>query len=352
MSSTSPTAAMGSETPVFALPSLTNTYGALLISSFLGLGLYGFTINQTYRYYRLFPTDFVWHRLLVPAIFIADTFHSVTLIHICYHYLVQNYFDPFALLVGVWSIKIMPLTTGIVVLLCQTFYTRRIFLVDKRYRWIVFVIVILMLVELACIIGATYFGLKVTTFEEFSPYLWLDSGSFSIATVTDLVLMIVFVVILRSSKTAFRDTRRGLDTLARYAVVATLLNTALTLAAFISSITSKQSFIYMAMAIPTTKIYTNGVLAFLNLRPSLAENTLGVRTPTFSMSNLKRVFRSGASGSAGSGDHTQPPHLSSVVLDIKMQTELRADSSSALDEGGARADGPSAKHPPVNSGVK
>ncbi|TFK91563.1 hypothetical protein K466DRAFT_595988 [Polyporus arcularius HHB13444] len=303
---------------------------------------------------------------------IADTFHTVTLVHICYHYLVQNYFNPLALLAGVWSIKvfhimvlpmtlvadivaglpcdrkIMPLTTGIVTLLCQTFYTRRIFLVNKRYRWIVFVIVILMLVELASIISATYFGLSVTFFEEFSPYLWLDTGSFSIATVADLVLMIVFVVIVRSSKTAFRDTRRGLDTLARYTVVATLLNTALTLAAAISSITSKQSFIYMAMAIPTTKIYANGVLAFLNLRPSLAETTLGVRTPTFSMSNLKRVFRSGVTGDAGSGDHTQPQHPSSVVIEIKMQTELRSDSSSALDDDSARAGGPSAKHPPVN----
>ena len=30
--------------------------------------LYGFTINQTYRYYRLFPKDFTFHRVMVRVL--------------------------------------------------------------------------------------------------------------------------------------------------------------------------------------------------------------------------------------------------------------------------------------------
>ena len=30
--------------------------------------LYGFTINQTYRYYRLFPKDFTFHRMMVRVL--------------------------------------------------------------------------------------------------------------------------------------------------------------------------------------------------------------------------------------------------------------------------------------------
>ncbi|RPD69272.1 hypothetical protein L226DRAFT_575738 [Lentinus tigrinus ALCF2SS1-7] len=332
------------------LPSLTNTYGATLISTFLALALYGSTVYQTHRYYRLFPADITFHRLLVPAIFITDTFHSASVIHICYHYLVQNYLNPFALPIAVWSIKVayslhisvllrqfdgagsilkfMPLSMGFVVLLCQSFYTRRIFLVNRRFGWIVVIIVIMMLGELAFFIATTVRAFKLTVFDDFSPYLWLDSACFGAATFVDLILMIVFLVVLQSSKTAFRSTKKGLDRLAIYAVIATLLNTVLTLPAMIFTIISKETFIYLALSIPTAKIYTNGVLAFLNVRHDLAERTNALKTMTFGMSTLKRAFGIGETSSASSSEVP-----SSSVIDI-----------SALEDG-TRADGPSTKTP-------
>ncbi|RPD54335.1 hypothetical protein L227DRAFT_352495 [Lentinus tigrinus ALCF2SS1-6] len=309
------------------LPSLTNTYGATLISTFLALALYGSTVYQTHRYYRLFPADITFHRLLV-RLFITDTFHSASVIHICYHYLVQNYLNPFALPIAVWSIKFMPLSMGFVVLLCQSFYTRRIFLVNRRFGWIVVIIVIMMLGELAFFIATTVRAFKLTVFDDFSPYLWLDSACFGAATFVDLILMIVFLVVLQSSKTAFRSTKKGLDRLAIYAVIATLLNTVLTLPAMIFTIISKETFIYLALSIPTAKIYTNGVLAFLNVRHDLAERTNALKTMTFGMSTLKRAFGIGETSSASSSEVP-----SSSVIDI-----------SALEDG-TRADGPSTKTP-------
>ncbi|RDX42347.1 hypothetical protein OH76DRAFT_1411205 [Lentinus brumalis] len=82
-----------------------------------------------------------------------------------------------------------------------------------------------MVIELGYIIGATYFGMTQGHPLRGILSVPLARHRFSIATVTDLVVMIVFVVILQSTKTAFRHTRKGLDTLARYAVIATLLNT-------------------------------------------------------------------------------------------------------------------------------
>ncbi|RPD54354.1 hypothetical protein L226DRAFT_539929 [Lentinus tigrinus ALCF2SS1-7] len=336
--------ATGHEVPLsfLLLPSLTNTYGALLISTFLALALYGLTVNQTYRYYRLFGnSDITFHRLLVPAILVTDTFHSATIIHTCYHYLVENYFNPSALLVASWSIQFMPLSTGLVVLLCQSFYTRRIFLIDRRFRWIVAIIVVMMLAELGIFIGTTVSAFKVTTFEEFAlAYMWLNSACFGAATIIDLVLMIVFLVVLRSSKTAFRSTKKGLDSLAVYAVIATLMITALTLPAMISTIVSKGTFVYLALAIPTTKIYTNGVLAFLNVRPDLAENSVPLRTMTSGVSTIKRTF----GGSDGTGTSRSGEVSSAPVVDFRMLSASRDDSASGTDDG-MGPDGPSAKTP-------
>ncbi|TFK84676.1 hypothetical protein K466DRAFT_665004 [Polyporus arcularius HHB13444] len=326
-----------------SLPPLTNTYGAVLISSFIGLGLYGLTCSQTFHYYRLFPKDFTFHKALVPAILITDTFHSITLIHLCYHYLIDNYYNPLGLLKAEWSIQVMPLSTGIVLILCQSFYARRIWLVDRRFRWIIGFVMVLILVEAGTIAASGYYGLTSSGFAEFVPYTWLNSVSFALATATDLILMILFGVILRGSKTSFKTTRRGLDTLAVYAAVATLLNTALTIPALIASIVSKDTFIYMALSIPTVKIYTNGVLMFLNLRTGLAESVSVLRsdrTPSFSMSNVKRGGRTHAP--EGSRHHPSP----SVMIDIKMTTAVHdeRDTISGIAEEQGRVEGQEAKH--------
>ncbi|KAI0706325.1 hypothetical protein C8Q76DRAFT_800776 [Earliella scabrosa] len=318
------------ETPLLpALPPLTNTYGAVLISSFVAIGLYGVTIQQTFQYYRSYPSDVMIQKLIVAALFIADTFHSVTLMHLC-EQLLRSSQSPGR------SIQLMSASTGVVVIIAQSFYTRRIYLVNPRYKVIVILIGSLILVELGFMIVATYHALSSRLFTDFAPYLWLDSVLFCLATVTDLILLLVFVVFLRSSRTSFRGTRVALDHLARYAVIATLLNSALTLPAFIASLTSQHTFIYIAMAIPTTKIYANSVLAFLNCRTSLVQTMHSAPTTSFSLSKLKRTggarsqsaphlqsqAQSHSQSRSPSGGQTTSPQegetgVSSVVLNIK-----------------------------------
>ncbi|KAI0750015.1 hypothetical protein C8Q80DRAFT_1101397 [Daedaleopsis nitida] len=81
-----------------ALPSLDQTFGAVLLGSFIGLMLYGLTIHQSFRYFRLYPTDAPYLKATVRVAArprhrdVADS----------YHYLVTNYFNPLGLLDGVW----------------------------------------------------------------------------------------------------------------------------------------------------------------------------------------------------------------------------------------------------------
>ncbi|OJT15861.1 hypothetical protein TRAPUB_1513 [Trametes pubescens] len=39
------------------VPALDNTFGAVLLGTFVGLILYGLTLHQSYRYLRLYPND-------------------------------------------------------------------------------------------------------------------------------------------------------------------------------------------------------------------------------------------------------------------------------------------------------
>ncbi|KAM5544721.1 hypothetical protein V8D89_001619 [Ganoderma adspersum] len=339
-----------------ATPSLGSTFGAIMLSTFFSLMLYGLTAHQTFRYFRMYRGDVPFFKILVFAIF--------------YYYFVVNYFNPLAFIVSIWSIQALPLSTGITVLLTQSFYVRRIYLVDRRYLPIVFLVVSLMLVELGFIIGkspdaselaraylaltsgiytrtaATVTSFGSDTFEGLSGHIWMDTTLFAVAASADLILTGTLVLILRNSYTRFERTNTVLDTLSLYAVIATSLNTALTVPAFVCSLALPQTFVYFAIAMPATKgtfsfspappplphaslypliegkemreeevltkrtraVYSNSVLAVLNCRQALTRTRVGHtagssgsshhRTP---VSGLPRsANRSGLTGTGGS----------------------------------------------------
>ncbi|KAI1792186.1 hypothetical protein LXA43DRAFT_1093997 [Ganoderma leucocontextum] len=159
----------------------------------MGSRLYGLTLAQTIRYARLYPSDRPFLKILVAAIFIADTLHSASMIHICYHYLVTNYLAPAVLSENVWTLDLLPLSTGVTVLLTQGFYTRRIYIVSYRYRFVVLVIIVLLLGEFGFMTASSVVSFQNRTFDVIYGYIWMDTVLFAIATVVDLVLTGAFV---------------------------------------------------------------------------------------------------------------------------------------------------------------
>ncbi|KAI0750039.1 hypothetical protein C8Q80DRAFT_668521 [Daedaleopsis nitida] len=280
-------------------PSVTTTFGAVLLSTFFSLILYGLTGHQTYRYFRMYRSDKLFYQVLVLVIFIADTFHSAILMHICYYYLAANYLNPQAMMTSIWSVQVLGLSTGIVALLAQCFYVRRVYLVNRQYRPVVALVCTLMLVEFGFIISILVNSLGHSSFEALENHA-LDAVLFAVATAIDLILTGALVMILRQSRTRYRHTNMVLDTLALYAVIATALVTVITFPAFICVIALPGTFIYFAIALPATKVYSNSVLAFLNCRKSLAARAtcLGSEPVAVGLRNRPEADRS-ASGASG-----------------------------------------------------
>ncbi|KAJ2997867.1 hypothetical protein NUW54_g7086 [Trametes sanguinea] len=81
-------------------PSLNDTFGALLIGTYVGVIIYGLNLYQTARYFKAFPHDHLYLKVLVAVVLVLETWHTVLCMHMCYHYLVTNYFNPAALLEG------------------------------------------------------------------------------------------------------------------------------------------------------------------------------------------------------------------------------------------------------------
>ncbi|KAI0353785.1 hypothetical protein OH77DRAFT_1427086 [Trametes cingulata] len=344
--SASPANATAASAPVNPLsllpkpPSLDDTFGAFLIATFLGLIMYGLTLHQSYRYYRLFPRDALVLRLFVNLTVILETVHIVLCMHVCYYYLVTSYFKPFVLLDGVWSIRILPVSTVLIILVSESFFARRVYLIGGQYRAIVVFVPVLMLAILGFATAATVEAFIRPTFADFEKVTWLTSAGFGVAVLVDFLLTGALIVVLQKSRTGFKRTDSLIDLLIIYAINTGLLTGIFSVLSFIFAITSPSKLIYSAFNIIAAKSYANSLLAVLNSRKGLMdkaqEDCFGSDTLGLSASVLKRTGDSASRGGAGaiqlsaaqtwnksqqSGTHAGSTGGQGTVLDIRVKAE-------------------------------
>ncbi|RDX45637.1 hypothetical protein OH76DRAFT_1473831 [Lentinus brumalis] len=288
-------------TPSFlpALPALDNTFGAYLLGTFLGMLQYGVLLYQVQEYCRLYPRDRGVLKCLVAAIVLLETVFSILNIHTCYHYLVLNYFAPPRLLFGVWSINFTPLASAMTVVVAQSFFARRVFLVGRRYRSIALIAVLLFVAIIALDAAGTAQAFLVKEFSKSGKVTWLAAAGSITASVADLLLTAVLIVALRRSRTGFKHTDSLIAVITMYTINTGLLTGIFHVLLWIVSIKYPENLIYGLIGIINTRLYGNVLLATLNARISFSKrgmHTFGVITadlPETSMEFRPGGFQSG-----------------------------------------------------------
>ncbi|EIW57920.1 uncharacterized protein TRAVEDRAFT_48943 [Trametes versicolor FP-101664 SS1] len=214
--------------PLQLLPMGPN-YGALLVGTFLSLILYGVELHQVYRYIRLYGRDHVFLKCYVGFLFILDTFHTTICVHSIYWYLVVNYFDPIKLETPVWSLNLQGCTMAAVIVTCQTFYARRVYLLDRRLRPLVAVLAAvqpsplkgqpldltsIMSDQSRCFPVRFILG-NLTTLRQLT---WLQSAGLGLVITVDVASTSVLTASLHRSRTGFKGTDNMIDVLIAYAL--------------------------------------------------------------------------------------------------------------------------------------
>ncbi|KAI0636100.1 hypothetical protein C8Q77DRAFT_1251813 [Trametes polyzona] len=311
--------------------SMETTFGAYLVCTCLGCIMFGLTAHQTYRYFRLYPTDMRGLKLLVSDhTLVLDITHTVTSIHVCYFYLVNNYFHPERLLEGVWSIRLIILEMGILILVCHSFFARRLFLLGNRNLIPVAIIVSPRHTNLAPARAAISFRrfLKVS-FANFEKYPWLIWSILAIAVAVDVVATSTLTYYLHQSRTGFKRTDSMVDILMVYGINTGLSTSVVTLAALISAIVKPNSLIYTAIMVVGTKMYANSLLAVLNSRRSIVDRGMeGFETGSFGLKvvdprDIQAEVREFHAISFKSPASPKPRAL--PVLGVKVTTETYVD---------------------------
>ncbi|KAI0695201.1 hypothetical protein C8T65DRAFT_744096 [Cerioporus squamosus] len=258
---------------LLGLPSLDDTYGALLLGGFVGLISYGILVHQAYKYVRVYSDDkreFI-NKAFVFTIIATDTFYIAVIIHACYTYLVSDYFQPLELLRGIWSIKIQPMMAGITVLICQSFFARRVYILSSKHRVLVALSVMLMLTTFGFAIAGSVIAFKFQLFSEYEHFYWIDSAACGAAIVSDSLTAGVLIVTLSRRRTPYEKTNTLLNSLIVYTINTGLLTGIVNSLALVFALVRPDTMIWIAIEFVAVRLYTNSVLAVLNSRESLRE---------------------------------------------------------------------------------
>ncbi|KAI0326515.1 hypothetical protein GY45DRAFT_1381121 [Cubamyces sp. BRFM 1775] len=262
--------------------------------------LYGLTIHQVYRYFKMYPKDGPRFKVFVLIMLTLETLHMLLWGAAGFHYLIEEPYtaqgsNPISINDGdlshdLWilrSVRLSVMATSLTIGATQCFYAWRVYHIGPHYKWLVTPAVVFLVVDKGFALGivalakplidyvradspspsiaASIQAFRVTsTVADFQRLNWLVAASYGLASVTDLTLAGTLVYVLHKSRTGSKSTL-SIQTakLTRHPFDIGVLTS---LFAFIFAIILPGNLIYAGISIVGTKLYANSVLAVLNSR--------------------------------------------------------------------------------------
>ncbi|KAI0656487.1 hypothetical protein C8Q70DRAFT_337783 [Cubamyces menziesii] len=222
----------------------------------------------------MYPDDPFRLKTLVWLILCLDISQTVISCHVCYYYLVKNYFSPRSMAVRCWSMRLGTVETGLVIMTSHCSHVWRRYGLQSPADFSVTVSnVVLLILESGFWVATMVESLIQNSFNNFSKFQWMIWASISITMAFDIFLAIQFVLEYYYIKKQI--TSRGmvlvLGMLMAQMIHAGLSTSALVLTTLIYAIISPHELIWAAIMVVGTRVYLNVVLSFLNARQSLKD---------------------------------------------------------------------------------
>ncbi|KAI0741865.1 hypothetical protein C8Q80DRAFT_1196714 [Daedaleopsis nitida] len=309
--------------PPLAPPAIDSTMGAWLLGTLFAMLLQGIGYHQTYRYFRLYPKDPRYMKLWIIVSQIVETAITALSIQACYYNLITNYFNPTIFLEApVWSMRFLPVPGSIAALITQTFFARRVYMIDRRFRPVAIIATILTLAFTVCYCALTGLGWNAANINEFLKYSWLASLGSSLIMVADLMLTSVLIYFLRTNRTGVTRTDSLLDILIMYAISSGLVICVFNILNVAFSLAWSDNLVYAAISMILTKLYSNSFLVSLNARQSLINRGVVMEGTT--------PFTSTVLGKRSTNPVGKPRRVA-VPLDIHQETVTTAATDRSSD---------------------
>ncbi|KAH9902454.1 hypothetical protein C8Q73DRAFT_785130 [Cubamyces lactineus] len=299
-----------------------NTYGAYLLGTCASLILYGVSLHQLYRYFRLYPTDSLSIRVSVVSLMCLETLQAALLVHSCYTTLVSNYFNPMALLYAVWSLKIEPVVVALLTVVAQAFFARRASLLGTRSRIVTCIALLSLMLHLSLAIAAAAIFFRIVNLHRLQHSSeWLFSASVSSATVADILLAGAIIRGLRRTRATLNDS--PLDAFTLYVVNTGLLTGVFNAIPAILAACYPRTFVWAAFNFISARLYANTLLSVLNSRKFLAGREIKIFGSDPSSQGI--IARAGHLATVERWGAPQVPDRVPAVINISVTAEEDVD---------------------------
>ncbi|KAL1952236.1 hypothetical protein VTO73DRAFT_1385 [Trametes versicolor] len=194
--------------------------GAWLVGTFLSTLIAGMTLQQMFRYFRLYPSDPTYLKAWVVVAVLLQLVTTALSMHVVYYYLVTHYLDPTVFTKkDVWTSSMIPIFGPITNLVAEAYFARRVYLIGRLYRYVALSAMIMILASCGF-----YFAVAAQSFALSSVISsantggWLPTVSSALLFASDFQLTVVLVYYLYRSRTGLRRTNSMLDILIAYAM--------------------------------------------------------------------------------------------------------------------------------------
>ncbi|KAJ7932878.1 hypothetical protein B0H13DRAFT_771497 [Mycena leptocephala] len=248
------------------------TIGAFQIGVLVSYVLFGVTTTQTYIYYSRFPNDSPQLRALVAFVWICELGHTLCMGHALYVYTIIDYTRPERLLgPSPKSLETGILFGSMLATCVQGFFSYRIYAFSKK----LYIPILCCTMSLMRQIGGIAIFVAALHPEPLAKYAerweWLLTSFWSISIANDLTITAALVGLLFRQRTNAhkRTLVLMMDKLIVWTIETGMMTSASGIVALSCFLWRKDNFIWIAVFVITSRLYSNSLLASLNSRETL-----------------------------------------------------------------------------------
>ncbi|KAF9069338.1 hypothetical protein BDP27DRAFT_1421123 [Rhodocollybia butyracea] len=243
------------------------TLGAALAGCMVAVGLSAVLGFQTFLYFNIFPSDARRYKFLVGWIWAADAIHTVMICSTIWEYLIVNFSNPDIVTKIFPTVGITVAMTAVTTLSANSFYGWRIHKLSKQNWWLTGPIIFLSIARVGLAFATTSELIIMKTYPAFrEKFQNLFTSGLIVSAVTDVIVSFARYYYLRNLKQGYMPTQEAVDAVVVFTLNDGILTCAVVIAAIACWLSMPHNFIYLGIYFTISKLYSNSVLATLNLR--------------------------------------------------------------------------------------
>ncbi|KAJ6528795.1 hypothetical protein DFH09DRAFT_157761 [Mycena vulgaris] len=290
--------------------------GPLLLGNLLHWGLFGTLSVQLYLYYQAFPNDRWSIKCLVYTVYTIELVQTILLTHDAFIIFGYGFGDPSVLAEVGFDWLTIPIMSGLVAFIGQSFYAYRVHVLSKSW----FIPILIVVVALTSSVGAFIVG--AFTFQAGSLAL-INHRKNVVATVvwcgasalSDITIAVCMTYYLSKHDTGFRQTHMLVSTLIRLTIETGSLTTLVVLAGLALFLAFPDRNYYATAAAIVPKLYANSILVVLNSRIQML-GSRGALTSSMDAISAPSYLRNTETDGGASNRAPRPSHFVAIHREV------------------------------------